>query len=101
MAAQVVVFMGTCALQSWLLARRHGIGLSSFLPPVRVAGFFFVSLLAGGGAAWLRDHWVLATGSRGWRLAGRSGLLVLLLAGLWTLGEGAVISSARWRARGA
>ncbi|MBK6880141.1 MAG: hypothetical protein IPH01_05060 [Elusimicrobia bacterium] len=98
MAAQVVVFMGTCALQSWLLARRHGIGLSSFLPPVRVAGFFFVSLLAGGGAAWLRDHWVLATVPRV-TLAGGTGL-VLLLAGLGMLGEGAGLL-ARWRARGA
>ncbi len=98
MAAQVVVFFGTCLLQGRYLARRHGLSVFDFLSLGRTAGLLLIGAGVGAGAAWARDHWVLAPVPR-LALAGGAGLLVLL-AGLWTLGEGAVISD-RWRTRGA
>lgn len=98
MAAQTVVFIGTSVGQAWLLARRHGISLGDFLPPGRVSGFLLMSAVIGVLAAVLRDRWILSALPR-LALAVGTGA-VLLLAGLWALGETAAWKP-RWRGRAA
>jgi len=96
MAAQTVVCVGTSVGQAWLLARRHGVVLWDVLPPRRAGGFLLAAAATGALAALIRDRWVLSILPR-LVLAGGTGA-VLLLTGLWTLGEG-VAWKPRWGTR--